>query len=73
MKTEKGLVAKNEPKITVPYWKLFRFATKTDIFLIFLGIMFASIASLGLPYGMIMYGEVRIKLQFHTIFYKHNL
>lgn len=42
---------------TVPYWKLFRFATRFEVFLVFIGIGCASIASLGLPYGMILYGE----------------
>lgn len=41
----------------ISYWKLFRFATRYEIFLVYLGILCASIASLGLPYGMILYGE----------------
>lgn len=64
VKSEKGIVEKLEPKLiipAVPYYKLFRFATKGDIFLVFLGITFASVASLGLPYGMIMYGEVSLR------------
>lgn len=41
----------------ISYWKLFRFATKFEVFLVFVGILCASVASLGLPYGMILYGE----------------
>lgn len=48
---------KKESPATVSYWKLFRFATRFEKFLVFVGIIFASIASLGLPYGMILYGE----------------
>jgi len=39
------------------YWKFFRFATKFEFFLIFLGIVCASIASLIVPFDMIIYGE----------------
>jgi ATP-binding cassette subfamily B (MDR/TAP) protein 1 len=42
---------------SLSYWKLFRFASKFEVFLVILGIICASIASLGLPYGMILYGE----------------
>jgi ATP-binding cassette subfamily B (MDR/TAP) protein 1 len=41
----------------IAYRKLFRFATRFEIFMVFVGIVCASIASLGLPYGMILYGE----------------
>lgn len=41
----------------VSYWKLFRFATRFEVFLVFVAVICASIASLGLPYGMILYGE----------------
>lgn len=50
-KPKKGSLA------AVSYWKLFRFATKYEKFLVFVAILCASIASLGLPYGMILYGE----------------
>ena len=43
--------------MAVSYWKLFRFATRYEVFSIILAIAFASIASIGLPYGMILYGE----------------
>lgn len=39
------------------YWKLFRFATRFERFLVVVGILCATVASLGLPYGMILYGE----------------
>lgn len=43
---------------SIPYWKLFRFATRKDVCLIVLAIICATIAGLGLPYGLVMYGEV---------------
>jgi hypothetical protein len=43
---------KKAPQPGVSYWKLFRFATRFEVFLVFVGIIFASVASLGLPYGM---------------------
>jgi len=52
-----GKSGKKEPSISIPYWKLFRFATRFEVFLVVVGVLFASIASLGLPYGMILYGE----------------
>lgn len=48
---------KKESHNAVSYWKLFRFATRAEVCLVFVGILCASIASLGLPYGMILYGE----------------
>ena len=51
---------KNIKKASPPpisFWKLFRFATRFEIFLVFVGIFCATVASLGLPYGMILYGE----------------
>jgi ATP-binding cassette, subfamily B (MDR/TAP), member 1 len=56
-KFTKGKKVKEEKVKGLAYWKLFRFASKYEIFMVFLGILFASIASFGLPYGMILYGE----------------
>lgn len=64
---EKRQKNKIEDRPAVSYFKLFRFATKLDICYVFLGILFASIASLGLPYGMILYGEFTTILVDRTI------
>ncbi|CAO1320937.1 unnamed protein product [Diamesa hyperborea] len=64
---EKKHKSKFEDKPAVSYFKLFRFATKLDVFFVFLGIVCASIASLGLPYGMILYGEFTTILVDRTI------
>ena len=52
---------------TVSYFKLFRFATGKEIFLVFLGIVCALVSSFGLPYGMILYGEFTTVLVDRTI------
>lgn len=41
----------------IPYHKLFRFATKGDIVLIFIAIICATLAAFCLPFGLILYGE----------------
>ncbi|XP_053662554.1 multidrug resistance protein homolog 49 [Anopheles marshallii] len=52
---------------SVSYFKLFRFATWGEIFATLLGILLASMASLGLPYGVILYGEFTTLLVDRTI------
>lgn len=46
----------------VSYFKLFRFATRFEIFLIFVAIACASITSLGVPFAVILYGEFTMVL-----------
>lgn len=41
----------------VSYLKLFRFAKRSEIFLVFVAIICASIAALFMPYGIVLYGE----------------
>lgn len=42
----------------VPFFRLFRFATKTDLFLLFIGILSASVAGCGLPIMMVLFGDM---------------
>ncbi|XP_058456656.1 multidrug resistance protein homolog 49 [Malaya genurostris] len=51
----------------VSYFKLFRFATWGEISTTILGVLLASFASLGLPYGVILYGEFTTLLVDRTI------
>lgn len=51
----------------VSYFKLFRFATWGEISATILGVILASFASLGLPYGVILYGEYTTLLVDRTI------
>ncbi|XP_055605924.1 multidrug resistance protein homolog 49 [Uranotaenia lowii] len=51
----------------VSYFKLFRFATWGEITATILGVILASFASLGLPYGVILYGEFTTLLVDRTI------
>uniref|UniRef100_A0A182FDS3 ABC-type xenobiotic transporter n=1 Tax=Anopheles albimanus TaxID=7167 RepID=A0A182FDS3_ANOAL len=51
----------------VSYFKLFRFATCGEICATLVGILLASMASLGLPYGVILYGEFTTLLVDRTI------
>ncbi|KFB50603.1 AGAP005639-PA-like protein [Anopheles sinensis] len=52
---------------TVSYFKLFRFATCGEVCATLVGILLASMASLGLPYGVILYGEFTTLLVDRTI------
>lgn len=51
----------------VSYFQLFRFATWGEIGATILGVILASFASLGLPYGVILYGEFTTLLVDRTI------
>ncbi|XP_055537427.1 multidrug resistance protein homolog 49 [Wyeomyia smithii] len=64
--SEKALGAASSSK-PVSYFKLFRFATWGEISATIVGILLASVASLGLPYGVILYGEFTTLLVDRTI------
>uniref|UniRef100_A0A182KGS3 ABC transmembrane type-1 domain-containing protein n=1 Tax=Anopheles christyi TaxID=43041 RepID=A0A182KGS3_9DIPT len=51
----------------VSYCKLFRFATWGEVCATLMGVLLASMASLGLPYGVILYGEFTTLLVDRTI------
>uniref|UniRef100_A0A182J704 ABC-type xenobiotic transporter n=1 Tax=Anopheles atroparvus TaxID=41427 RepID=A0A182J704_ANOAO len=59
--------AKEANSQAVSYFKLFRFATCGEVCATLLGILLASMASLGLPYGVILYGEFTTLLVDRTI------
>jgi ATP-binding cassette, subfamily B (MDR/TAP), member 1 len=48
---------RKEPKLTVSYWELFRFATRTEKLLVLVGVLCVCISSLMMPCGIILYGE----------------
>lgn len=52
-----GKLPKTAEPMAIPYHKLFRFATKGDIFLMFIAIICATLSSVCLPFGLILYGE----------------
>lgn len=52
---------------SISYFKLFRFATRCEIFLLYIGLIFAALASMGVPYGLILYGEFTTTLVDRTI------
>nr|XP_040221248.2 multidrug resistance protein homolog 49 [Anopheles coluzzii]XP_040221249.2 multidrug resistance protein homolog 49 [Anopheles coluzzii] len=52
---------------SVSYFKLFRFATWGEVCATLMGVLLASMASLGLPYGVILYGEFTTLLVDRTI------
>ncbi|XP_055537429.1 multidrug resistance protein homolog 49-like [Wyeomyia smithii] len=56
-KAQKKAVGISTNSSPVAYFKLFRFATWGEIGVTIVGIILASVASLGLPYGVILYGE----------------
>lgn len=52
-----GKPPKKAVSMAIPYHKLFRFATKGDIFLIFIAMVCASLSAFCMPFGLILYGE----------------
>lgn len=47
---------KKKPE-TVSYFKLFRFATSFELFLLVVGLVCATIGSIGVPYNVVIFGE----------------
>lgn len=50
-------VKSNEKLENVSYFSLYRYSTIGERFLIFLGVIFATLGSLGVPYAVVIYGE----------------